>query len=101
LWAWTNPKCGLFEFATVEDFRTALTKGLLAPDALVWRNAPECQSIPARFLTVPWTLHRPGAAPEKLDFVVLQRRYLAGELAPGSRLGQDGKTEPERIFGRR
>jgi hypothetical protein len=50
---------------------------------------------------VPWTLHRPGAAPEKLDFVVLQRRYLAGELAPGSRLGQDGKTEPERIFGRR
>jgi hypothetical protein len=46
-------------------------------------------------------LHRPGAAPEKLDFAVLQRRVLAGELPPGSKLGQDGRIEPGQIFGRR
>ena len=101
LWAWTNPACGLFEFGTLEDLRAALSRGAIDPDSLVWRNAPGGQSIPARFLTVPWTLCRPGAAPEKLDFAVLQRRFLAGELPPGSKLGQDGAIEPGQIFGRR
>lgn len=101
LWAWTNPACGLFEFGTLEDFRAGLASGRLAADTLIWRNSPACQSIPARFVSVPWTLHRPGAAPEKVDFATLQRRYLTGLLPPTSKLGQDGSISPEQIFGPR
>jgi hypothetical protein len=101
LWTWTNAACGLFEFGALEDFRAALATGRLTAETLIWRNSPGCQSIPARFVSVPWTLHRPGAAPEKVDFATLQHRYFTGLLPPTSKLGQDGAISPEQIFGPR
>ena len=99
LWTWTNPTCGLFEFATLEDLKTAVNAGRVPSDAPVWRNAPGCQSVPAGFTTMPWTLHRPGAPAVKLDLASLQERHLAGALPSGSTLGQQGNILPEHIFG--
>jgi hypothetical protein len=99
LWTWTNPACGLFEFATLEDLKSAVTAGRIPPEAPVWRNAPGCQSVPASFTTMPWTLHRPGAPAVKLDLASLQERHLAGALPPGAKLGQQGNILPELIFG--
>lgn len=102
LWAWTNPACGLFEFSSLSDLSSAAASGRIPPETLVWRNSPGCQSIPARFLSVPWTLHLPGGRPsEKISFEALQERYFAGSLPPGSKLGQQGNLEPETIFGPR
>ena len=100
LWTWINAGCGLFEFGTIEDFRAGLASGRLEENTPIWRNAPGCHSIPARFLSVPWTVHRPGGVPaEKVDFAMLQRRFLSGQLPAGSKLGQDGAILPEQIFG--
>ena len=100
LWAWTNPACGLFEFATLEDLKAAVTAGRIPADTPVWRNAPGCQSIPAHFATMPWTVHRPGGLPAvKLDLASLQERHMAGALPPGTKLGQQGNIAPELIFG--
>jgi hypothetical protein len=100
LWTWINPACGLFEFATVEDLKNAVIRGQIPPETPVWCNAPGCQSIPAKFATLPWTLHRPGGLPPvRLDLASLQERHLAGALPADCKLGQEGHTPPELIFG--
>jgi len=99
LWTWTNPACGLSEFAPLEDFRAGLAAGRISPDTQIWRNAPGCQSIPARFIAVVWTLNRPGFPAEKVEFTQLQTRYLTGQLPAGAKLGQEGNIAPESIFG--
>lgn len=100
LWTWVNPACGLFEFATAADLRAAVLTDRIAPDTPVWRDAPGCQTIPARFTTMPWTLHRgDGLPPVQLEFGSLQERHLAGALPPEAKLGREAEVSPEIIFG--
>jgi len=100
LWTWTNPACGIYEFATLQDLRAGLAAGRISPETQIWRNAPNCQSIPARFVAVAWTVQRPGLPVEKVDFAQLQTRYLSRQLPAGTKLGQDGNTAPKASLGR-